>query len=135
VIAVRIALVVLLGFNGLGLMLYAGFWAVLPQQIPTDEQPARRDLAALIPFAAIGLGVVLLQGLVFKDNGVAGTAGWLIAIIAVGAGVIWHQSDPTRRGNWSCSASSAAACSSRSASSASSRCTRPPAAWPRSSTA
>jgi signal transduction histidine kinase len=100
VIAVRIALVVLLGFNGLGLMLYAGFWAVLPQQIPTDEQPARRDLAALIPFAAIGLGVVLLQGLVFKDNGVAGTAGWLIAIIAVGAGVIWHQSDPTRRGNW-----------------------------------
>jgi signal transduction histidine kinase len=97
---VRIALVVLLGFNGLGLMLYAGFWAVLPQQVPTDEPPARRDLAALIPFAAIGLGVVLLQGLVFKDNGVAGTAGWLIAIIAVGAGVIWHQSDPTRRGQW-----------------------------------
>ncbi len=96
----RIALVVLLGFNGLGLMLYAGFWAVLPQQMPTDEQPTRRDLAALIPFAAIGLGVVLLQGLVFKDNGVAGTAGWLIAIIAVGAGVIWHQSDPTRRGQW-----------------------------------
>jgi signal transduction histidine kinase len=95
---VRIALVVLLGFNGLGLMLYAGFWAVLPQQVPTDERPARRDLAALLPFAAIGLGVVLLQGLVFKDNGVAGTAGWLIAVIAVGAGVIWHQSDPTRRG-------------------------------------
>jgi signal transduction histidine kinase len=98
VIAVRIALVVLLGFNGLGLMLYAGFWAVLPQQMPTDETPARRDLAALMPFAAIGLGVVLLQGLVFKDNGVAGTVGWLIAVVAVGAGVIWHQSDPTRRG-------------------------------------
>ncbi len=97
-IAVRIALVVLLGFNGLGLMLYAGFWAVLPQQMPTDETPARRDLAALMPFAAIGLGVVLLQGLVFKDNGVAGTVGWLIAVVAVGAGVIWHQSDPTRRG-------------------------------------
>jgi signal transduction histidine kinase len=51
-----------------------------------------------MPFAAIGLGVVLLQGLVFKDNGVAGTVGWLIAVVAVGAGVIWHQSDPTRRG-------------------------------------
>jgi signal transduction histidine kinase/phage shock protein PspC (stress-responsive transcriptional regulator) len=100
VIAVRIALVVLLGFNGLGLMLYAGFWAVLPQQQPTDDPPARRDLATLLPFAAIGLGVVLLQGLAFGDNGVAGTAGWLIALIAVGAGVIWHQSDPTRRGNW-----------------------------------
>jgi signal transduction histidine kinase/phage shock protein PspC (stress-responsive transcriptional regulator) len=105
VIAVRIALVVLLGFNGLGLMLYAGFWAVLPQQVPTGEPPARRNLAALVPFAAIGLGVVLLQGLVFGDNGVAGTAGWLIAIIAVGAGVIWHQSDPTRRAHWADNAS------------------------------
>jgi signal transduction histidine kinase len=105
VIAVRIALVVLLGFNGLGLLIYAAFWAVLPQQIPTEEPPARRDLAALLPFAAIGLGVILLQTLVFGDNGVAGTVGWLVAIIAVGAGVIWHQSDPTRRGHWADNAS------------------------------
>jgi hypothetical protein len=74
---------------------------VLPQQeLPTDGRPPRRDLAMLLPFAAIGLGVVLLQSLVFGNNGVAGTAGWLVAIIAVGAGVIWHQSDPSRRGHW-----------------------------------
>jgi signal transduction histidine kinase len=53
----------------------------------------------LLPFAAIGLGVVLLQALVFKDS-VAGTVGWLIAVVAVGAGIIWHQSDPSRRGHW-----------------------------------
>jgi signal transduction histidine kinase len=100
VIAVRVALVVLLGFNGLGLMLYAAFWAVLPQELPTEGRPPRRDLAMLLPFAAIGLGVILLQSLVFGNNGVAGTAGWLVAIIAVGAGVIWHQSDPSRRGHW-----------------------------------
>ncbi|HEX8928100.1 MAG TPA: PspC domain-containing protein, partial [Actinomycetota bacterium] len=98
-LAVRIALVVLLGFNGLGLLLYAAFWAVLPQQIPTDATPPRRDYAMLLPFGAIGLGVVLLQALVFKNN-VAGTVGWLIAVVAVGAGIIWHQADPTRRGNW-----------------------------------
>jgi signal transduction histidine kinase len=98
-LAVRIALVVLLGFNGLGLLLYAAFWAVLPQQVPTDATPPRRDLAMLLPFGAIGLGVVLLQALVFKNN-VAGTVGWLIAVVAVGAGIIWHQSDPTRRGHW-----------------------------------
>ncbi|WP_203709546.1 ATP-binding protein [Actinoplanes digitatis] len=98
VTAVRIALVLLLGFNGLGLLLYAVFWAVLPQQLPTGEQRTRRDLALLLPFGAIGLGVVLLQGLLFDDNGVAGTAGRLVAVTAVGAGVIWHQSDPTRRG-------------------------------------
>jgi signal transduction histidine kinase len=43
--------------------------------------------------------VILLQALVFRDN-VAGTVGWLVAVIAVGAGIIWHQSDPTRRGHW-----------------------------------
>ncbi|MFI5890650.1 PspC domain-containing protein [Actinoplanes sp. NPDC051513] len=98
-LAVRIALVVLLGFSGLGLLLYAAFWAVLPQQVPTGQPAARRDLATLLPFAAIGLGVVLLQALVFK-NSVAGTVGWLIAVVAVGAGIIWHQSDPSRRGHW-----------------------------------
>lgn len=106
VIAVRIALVVLLGFNGLGLMLYAAFWAVLPQEVPTNAAPPRRDLAMLLPFAAIGIGVVLLQSLAFGD-GPAGTVGWLVAIIAVGAGVIWHQSDPSRRGHWADNASQA----------------------------
>jgi signal transduction histidine kinase len=104
VVAVRIALVVLLGFNGLGLMLYAAFWAVLPQQVPSAEPTPRRDLVMLLPFAAIGIGVVLLQSLAFGD-GPAGTVGWLVAIIAVGAGVIWHQSDPSRRGHWADNAS------------------------------
>src|SRR3954451_4087986 len=61
VTAVRVALVVLLGFSGLGLMLYAVFWAVLPQEMPTGEPAQRRSLGAVLPFAAIGLGVVLLS--------------------------------------------------------------------------
>jgi signal transduction histidine kinase len=98
VLAVRIALVVLLGFSGLGLLLYAAFWAVLPQQqLVATDPPPRRDFAMLLPFGAIGLGVIVLQALVFRDN-VAGTVGWLVAVIAVGAGIIWHQSDPSRRG-------------------------------------
>ena len=106
VIAVRIALVVLLGVNGLGLIMYAAFWAVLPQEAPTGLEPPKRNLTALLPFAAIGLGVVLVEGLLVGDNGgVGGTASWLIAIIALGAGVIWHQSDPSRRGQWADSAS------------------------------
>jgi signal transduction histidine kinase/phage shock protein PspC (stress-responsive transcriptional regulator) len=103
VLAVRIALVVLLGFNGLGLLLYAAFWAVLPQETPTSGPAPRRDLAMLLPFAAIGIGVVLLQSLAFGD-GPAGLVGWLVAIVALGAGVIWHESDPERRGNWADSA-------------------------------
>jgi signal transduction histidine kinase len=105
VTAVRIALVVLLGFSGLGLLLYAVFWAVLPQEMPTGKPAQRRNLGAVLPFAAIGLGVVLLSQLVSRDNGVLNTAGWLVAVIAVGAGVIWHQSDPSRRGHWADNAS------------------------------
>ncbi len=100
VTVVRIALVVLLGFNGLGLLLYAVFWAVLPQQLPDGTEQPPRDLALLLPFGAIGVGVLLLQNLLFGDKGVASTLGWLVAVIALGAGVIWHQSDPARRGHW-----------------------------------
>ncbi len=97
VVAVRVTFVVLMAFSGLGVMLYAAFWAVLPPQAPAGEEPRRRDVAALLPFAAIGLGVLLVQWLLFDTTSTGGTASWLIAVIAVGAGVIWHQSDPVRR--------------------------------------
>lgn len=104
VIAIRVAFVVLLGFNGLGLLLYAAFWAVLPAGEPGPDAgkapPRRRDLAELLPFVAIGLGAILVQVLLGAGAG-AGTVGWLVAVIAVGAGVIWHQSDPVRRLQWS----------------------------------
>ncbi|MGI5212088.1 ATP-binding protein [Plantactinospora sp. CA-290183] len=97
---VRVAFVLLLGFSGLGLLLYAAFWAVVPPQPGSTEPPPRRDVLQLLPFVAIGLGVILIEMLVFGSNGVAGTAGWLVSIIAVGAGVIWHQSAPERRWQW-----------------------------------
>lgn len=99
VIAIRTAFVLLLAFNGLGLMLYAAFWAVLPQQHLTGEPVKRRDLASLLPFVAIGSGVILVQVLL-GSHSVGGSAGWLVAVIAVGAGVIWHQADPARRQQW-----------------------------------
>ena len=99
VVRVRVAFMVLLGLSGLGLLLYAAFWAVVPLR-PGDTVPPRRDLAQLLPFVAIGLGVLLTQVMVFDSVGAAGTAGWLVAIIAVGTGVIWHQSAPERRRQW-----------------------------------
>ncbi|MEV0605048.1 PspC domain-containing protein [Polymorphospora rubra] len=101
VTGVRIAFVVLLSFSGLGLLLYAAFWAVVPVRPDGAEPPARRDLVQMLPFIAIGIGVMIIQIMVFGSTGVAGTAGWLVAIVAVGAGVIWHQSAPERRRQWS----------------------------------
>ncbi len=95
------AFVLLLGLSGFGLLLYAAFWAVLPPAPVPAADPPKRDFGQLLPFVAIGLGVLLTQVLVFGSLGIAGTAGWLVAIIAVGAGIIWHQSDPERRRQWS----------------------------------
>ena len=100
VMGVRITFVLLLGLNGLGVLLYAAFWAVLPLTPGPSGTPARRDLLQLVPFVAIALGVILVQVLA-GFGGVGTTAGWLIAVIAVGAGLIWHQSDPERRRRWS----------------------------------
>lgn len=103
-IAVRVTFVVLLGLNGLGALLYAAFWAVLPREpdaaVAGPARGPRRDWAQLLPFLAIGAGVVLVEALV-GQGGMTGTLGWLIAVIAVGAGVIWHQTDPERRQRWS----------------------------------
>ncbi|MFF5179565.1 PspC domain-containing protein [Micromonospora sp. NPDC000316] len=100
VLRVRVAFMVLLGLSGLGLLLYAAFWAVVPLRPGDAGVPPRRDVAQLLPFVGIGLGVLLIQVMVFDSVGAAGTAGWLVAIIAVGAGVIWHQSAPERRRQW-----------------------------------
>lgn len=83
----------------MGLLLYAAFWAVLPVRPAPFEPPRRREWAQLLPFIAIGLGVILLQVL-YGLGGVTATAGWLFAVIGVGAGIIWHQSDPARRWRW-----------------------------------
>jgi signal transduction histidine kinase/phage shock protein PspC (stress-responsive transcriptional regulator) len=101
VVRIRVAFVLLLGLSGFGLLLYAAFWAVLPPAPAPAADPPKRDFGQMLPFVAIGLGVLLTQVLVFGSLGIAGTAGWLVAIIAVGAGIIWHQSDPERRRQWS----------------------------------
>lgn len=77
VLRVRVAFMVLLGLSGLGLLLYAAFWAVVPLRPGDPGVPPRRDVAQLLPFVAIGLGVLLVQVMVFDSVGAAGTAaGW-----------------------------------------------------------
>jgi signal transduction histidine kinase len=99
VIGVRVAFVLLLGLNGLGVLLYAAFWAVLPPDPGLAKTPRRRNLFQLLPFLAIGIGIILVQVLI-GSGGIGTTVGWLVALIAVGAGLIWHQADPERRRRW-----------------------------------
>lgn len=100
VVAVRVAFVVLLGFNGLGALLYAVYWAVLPVA-PEPRNAPRGRLVTLFPFAALAIAILVFRGLVGGDQPATAALGWLFALIAVGAGIIWHQTggwDQRRRG-------------------------------------
>jgi signal transduction histidine kinase len=99
VLAIRIAFVALLPVDGLGALLYAVFWAVLPAAPLAPGVPVRRERRQLVPFLALGAGILLVQALV-GWGGMNAVIGWLVALIALGAGIIWHLADPTRRRRW-----------------------------------
>jgi signal transduction histidine kinase len=99
VVLVRVAFVVLAAFNGLGALLYAAFWAVLP--MPPHARSGRRNVNQFFAFLALGVGMVLLVLMAGPSDGVQAVIGWLAAVIALGAGIIWHQADPKRRERWS----------------------------------
>jgi signal transduction histidine kinase len=90
VAAVRVAFVLLLAFNGLGALLYAVFWAALPVD-PADGAEPRGRVVRLLPFAALAMGVLVARAVVGGDQPATAALGWLFALIAVGAGIIWHQ--------------------------------------------
>jgi len=77
-------------FEGLGMLLYVALWAVLPSEVGTKPWQDRRQWPV---FALLGLGIVFITVV----TGWAGSGmlfGWLAAIVALGAGVIWHQIKP-----------------------------------------
>ena len=100
VIVVRVIFVGLLAANGLGALLYVAFWGVLPARpgVSTTRRPTRVVLqgAGLIALAA---GVMIAQYL-SNGFGLDATVVSLIAVIGLGAGIIWHQADPERRKRW-----------------------------------
>jgi signal transduction histidine kinase len=97
VLAVRIGFFVLALVDGFGAILYAVFWAVLP----VSAEGGRRNVRQMVPFIALAVGI----GMVFVMNQGAPSPstllGWMAAMVALGAGIIWHQAGPGRRKRWS----------------------------------
>ena len=88
--------------NGLGALLYVVFWAVLPAApasaagagaAAVDAGRSRLQAVGLVALAG-GVLLVLIQ---VGGFGIDGTLVALAAVIALGAGIIWHQADPQRR--------------------------------------
>ena len=107
---VRVAFVVLAFAGGIGVVLYAAFWAVLPlspEDPDVDPSAARAaDTTRLLALAAVAIGVALLM----TAAGVNIIGGALVPIIlaVVGAALIWRQADEEQRDSWSAAASRAA---------------------------
>ena len=107
---VRLTFVILAFAGGIGVVLYAAFWAVLPLQPedPDVDPGAARtaDTTRLLALAAVTIGVALLM----TAAGVNILAGALVPIIlaVVGAALIWRQADEEQRDSWSAAASRAA---------------------------
>jgi phage shock protein PspC (stress-responsive transcriptional regulator) len=97
VVRVRLALVVLTVLGGLGAVLYAAYWAVLPQD-PAGARTNGRDAGQLVAFGALALGGLLL-GVLITGGLLFGTVG-LAVVVILGAGLIWHRADPVQRRKW-----------------------------------
>jgi signal transduction histidine kinase len=108
---VRTAFLVLAVSGGIGLVLYAAFWAVLPLAPDTDsevdlERVRAVDFARLLALAAVVIGVALLLA-AFGVNLVGGAV-VPIVVALLGAALVWQQADDDQRAVWSESAARAA---------------------------
>lgn len=86
VAAVRVLFVVTTVFAGVGVVAYAAFWAVLPARSDDDS-----DTARLLAFAALVIGGFLLFPL---DPWMQ--IGLPLAVMAIGATVVWTRVQPRR---------------------------------------
>ena len=107
---VRTVFVVLAFAGGMGIVLYAAFWAVLPLDAQgTDAETASArssDTARLLALAAVVVGI----GLLLAALGVNVASGAVIPVIVAvfGAALIWRQTDDEQRDAWSRAAGRAA---------------------------
>jgi signal transduction histidine kinase len=97
-IVVRVAFAVLAALGGIGILLYAAFWVVVPMAPPTTGAPPARRRDELPAIVAVAAGGMVLAGIagVFFDTAVA----WSLVVVAVGMGLIWRQADETQRARW-----------------------------------
>ena len=99
VIAVRVGFVALAVFNGLGVLLYAAFWAIVPQTGLAAGGRRRGETAGqFVAFAALAVGLLIA----LQEAGWTNRTEliWPVAIAIVGAALIWRQADDGQRASW-----------------------------------
>ncbi|KOX22824.1 MULTISPECIES: ATP-binding protein [unclassified Streptomyces] len=113
VVWVRTAFVVLAMADGLGAVLYAVFWIVVPlgvggrtaprpvfETTPDGRRRLRKpDRGQVFALAALAVGLAVVAGNASFD-GEMGRYVWPIILTGIGLAVFWRQSDNARRASW-----------------------------------
>jgi len=107
-VVVRLAAVVLALANAVGVVIYVGAWAMLPEQPATDEpdldrrgeraEDSRAGLKSALAVGCITVGILILLKSVLPrfPNGLV----WPATLVAVGFGVVWARADEADRSRW-----------------------------------
>ncbi|MCX5392664.1 ATP-binding protein [Streptomyces sp. NBC_00094] len=113
VVWVRALFAVLFFTDGLGVLLYAVFWIVVPlgvggraaprpvfETTPDGRRRLRKpDRGQVFALIALLIGGAALVGTVNVDNE-SGRYVWPVLLIAVGVVLVWRQADNARRASW-----------------------------------
>jgi signal transduction histidine kinase/phage shock protein PspC (stress-responsive transcriptional regulator) len=106
VLLVRVVFVVLLVAGGLGAVLYAAFWAIVPQRdgsAGAQGGPTAGGGRARAPGAAqlLTLGALVVAALLVAQLlGIGAGLLWPATAASVGAAILWRQADDAQRDRW-----------------------------------
>ncbi len=91
-LVVRLAFVLIVA-GGWGFAAYAAFWILVPRR--ADEGSARREWGQAIIYGLLTVGLSVFTG--FSGAGIAVLP---IAVIGLGAAILWQQADRNQRQRW-----------------------------------
>lgn len=98
VLPVRIGFVASIALGGLGVLLYAAFWVVVPEgnagELPRAERNGSR--VQLVAYAALAAVMLLLAQLF----GFGASLLWPAVAMVTGAAILWRQADEVSRQRW-----------------------------------
>ncbi len=111
--AVRLAFLVAVAVSGLGVVMYAALWMVLPSAAHlessapgleaasrTGRRPPRSrrlgEMGPLVALGAVAVGVVVLAQTLLGGSGLF----WPVLLFAAGLAVLWRQADEAQRERW-----------------------------------
>jgi signal transduction histidine kinase len=100
----RIIFVLLVFADGVGVVVYALFWIVVPlavgpQQAAPPARPARAfDFRQFLTIVAIGLGAFVI--LLFSGIGVNDVVIWPVLVVGTGVVILWRQADDAQHARW-----------------------------------